>query len=352
MTSEIKTINGKFNHNGQKMQMQPLEIKDIKPINIQKQDLITNFKKKKTEEDSNTINSAEYSENNLASLKPEMVNYNNGLRTAKINEDFIHKKYQMTLRMEAQKYFTERENQQKKFETKNPYIHLFDNNPQFSQMLKKTEKQLYFFILHILFLILYEGIITFRGGKNYFGLTMTSFIISVTCLSFFLMVFLALKSGFLKDPNLSQSFRFIVILGFITYILSYIFYIVSFFYNIQKLKDDSSLIFRLFSYFIFLKTVILIYPTLLKGYYLFIESVLIFFKKKTEYSILILNEQNNITGSQNNTNSNLVTSNNLNLPIKDNKNILQYEKDQQDFRNYIYFSKFHASVSYRDKGTF
>ena len=35
MSSEIKTINGKLNHNGQKMQMQSLEIKDIKPINIQ-----------------------------------------------------------------------------------------------------------------------------------------------------------------------------------------------------------------------------------------------------------------------------------------------------------------------------
>ena len=351
MSSIIKISTGKINHNDQKIK-QTVELKDIKPINIQNQDLITNFNKKKSEEDFNSINSAEYSENNLNSLKPEMINYNNGLRTAKINENYIHKKYQMTLRMEAQKYFTERENQQKRFEARNSYIHLFDNNPQFSQMLKKTEKQLYFFIIHILFLILYEAIITFVVRKGDLGFSMASFILTVTCFSFYLLVFLALKSGFLKDPNLSQSFRFIVILGFITYIVAYIFNIVSFVASIKKLKDDYNLTFRIFIYFVFLISVILVYPTLQRGYFLFIESVLIFLKKKTEYSVLILNEQNNITGSQNNTTSNLVTNNNLNLSKKDNNNIKPDENEQQDFRNYNYYSKFHASVSYRDKGTF
>ena len=354
MDSELKASTAKFNNHNSPKISQSLELKNIKPIDIQQKDLIANYKKKKSEDDSNSINLSEYSTYGLTSIKPEMIGVRNGLRTTKINDSFIHKKYQMILRMEALKYFTERERQQKIFEERNSYIHLFDNNLQFLGMLKKTEKQLYFYILHIIFLILYESIIALGVGKGDIGLSMASFILSITSFIFYLIVFLALKSGFLKDPNLSQSFRFLVILGFATYIISYGFNIVSFFASTQKLKDNFCLIFRIFTYLIFLITIVLIEPALQRGYFLFLESVLIFFRKKTEYSILILNEQNNMSLNQNNTTSNLVTNNELNLDKDNNNNINLFKNDQQDFNNYNYYSKFHVSVTYRDKnnGTF
>ena len=333
-----------------KPKSQNIELNELPVIDINKDDLISKYQNKKPSDDS-SLNSAAFSQNHLTNSQISSQQNTLRLKTEKINDRFLRKKYEFTLRMEAQKYFTERENIQKKFEERNSYIHLFDNNPQFIKIIKKTEKQLLYLLLHIITIILYEAIINFYVGKGQLAFPMCSFILAITSFAFCATVLLALKIKFLSDPNLSRAFRFIVILTFFIYIITYGFNIVTFITSISTLKEKCDKNFRLLIYFMFLITVVIFFPTIQKGFFLFIESLLIFLKKKTEYSILILNEQinlNNTNTSENNTNSALFTSNNkLNL-VNDKKNPNDNYDNDQNFKNYNYYSKFHASVTYRD----
>ncbi len=86
---------------------------------------------------------------------------------------------------------------------------------------------------------------------------------------------------------------------------------------------------------------------------LFIESLLILFGKKTEYSILIINEVNNKNDLNFNTNlsmSNNLTTEALNnsntnfLNINNNKN-LEKNKEEEQYKTYNYYNKFHCSVT-------
>ena len=89
---------------------------------------------------------------------------------------------------------------------------------------------------------------------------------------------------------------------------------------------------------------------------LFIESILILINKKTEYSILIINEQN--AKSESNLVGNLSTSNNYSTEglnndtttgiISENEkkqNIQTMNKDEEKFKNMKYFHRFHYSVT-------
>ena len=340
----------KFVSKNNKPKNKNIELKTITPIDINKEDLVSKYQNKKPSDDS-SLNSAAYSQSNLKHSQNVLQQSIKTLKTENINDRYLRKKYELTLRREALKYFTEREKIQKKYEERNSYIHLFDNNPQFTNIIKKTEKQLLYLLIHIITIIIYESIINFDVGNGQLGFVMCSFMLAIISFIFCIIVFLALKIKFLNDPNLSRGFRFIVILTFFIYIITYCFNIATFIITISTLKEKFVKSFRWLTYLMFLITVILLFPTMHKGFFLFVESVLIFFKKKTEYSVLILNEQNNLSASQtndNNTNANLITfNNNLNLNL--NKNLVNnnYDNDQ-NFNNYNYYSKFHASVTYRD----
>ena len=85
---------------------------------------------------------------------------------------------------------------------------------------------------------------------------------------------------------------------------------------------------------------------------LFVESMLILLNKKTEYSILILNEQNSkteVNAIENLSNSNNVTSSallsNSNGILTENQNNKEINKEEEQFRNFNYFNKFHYSVT-------
>ena len=88
---------------------------------------------------------------------------------------------------------------------------------------------------------------------------------------------------------------------------------------------------------------------------LFVESILILLNKKTEYSILIINEQNFPSVHMNLSLSNNVSSDNLNStttgmfndPQKENnnKNKVPMTKEDERYRNFNYFNRFHYSVT-------
>ena len=89
---------------------------------------------------------------------------------------------------------------------------------------------------------------------------------------------------------------------------------------------------------------------------LFIESILILINKKTEYSILIINEQNaksesNLVGNLSTTNNysteglNIDTSTGIISENEKKQNILTMNKDDEKFKNMNYFNRFHYSIT-------
>ena len=81
---------------------------------------------------------------------------------------------------------------------------------------------------------------------------------------------------------------------------------------------------------------------------LFLESFLILLNKKTEYAILMINDQNN--NNVYNMNINLSTSN-IGLTqtesslITDNERKSRISKDDEKYRNYHYYNRFHYNVT-------
>ena len=108
-------------------------------------------------------------------------------------------------------------------------------------------------------------------------------------------------------------------------------------------------------YILFLLVMICFIITFQKCYNLFVESIFILLNKKTEYSILMVNEKNSntdINASINMTTSNSMSTaeiNNSSTGIfgdnqsKNNNNVMSKEEEQ--YRNYNYFSTFHYSIT-------
>ena len=81
------------------------------------------------------------------------------------------------------------------------------------------------------------------------------------------------------------------------------------------------------------------------------ESVLILFNKKTEYAILMVNEQNNnninkdhLSISYQNYSTAEINKTESNL-ISESENKIKNSKDDERYRNYNYFNRFHYSVT-------
>ena len=91
---------------------------------------------------------------------------------------------------------------------------------------------------------------------------------------------------------------------------------------------------------------------------LFLESVLILFGKKTEYSILISKEQNlksneinfntNLSLTNNMTNENLVNS----VSLFNNEDKVEKDKEEEQYKAFDYFTNFHYSVTSARKGDY
>lgn len=310
----------------------------------------------KKEEDEKSINSAEFSAQylNQESLKkvPKTSLERKPIKLSqKMYDKYTQKMQERTMRMELQKIDKETERLKRKYEEKNLFLHLFDNNPQFQKMLKFVHKQLLLFFLIGALLIIYSGLIYFYVTKRKLGIALASFSLSITELSIFMILIISLKLGLLNDPNLSKAFRIFVIFEFFMLIALFVVnFITAFFIKRYLKKIDSKA--KFFIYLLLVSIVILFIITFKYNYDLFVESMLILLNKKTEYSILILNEQNskaeinpieNLSNSNNVTTSALITESTS--VLTENKNNKEINKEEEQFRNFNYFNKFHYSIT-------
>ena len=320
-------------------------------------DLSSN-KKGKKEEDENSTNSAEFSGNILKEEKNQKKIWKTTrekspmVLSPKAYERYNQRMKERTMRLEIEKISRETERFKKEYEEKNSYKRIFDNNPQFQKMLKSIEIQLFIIIIISIVLFIFNAIIFFKISRKKFGLSLTNLILSMGEIAIFFILIISLKLGLLNDPDLSKAFRLFVLIEFLMQITSAIINIVigilihEYIYKMDKIKV-------IFIYII-IAAIELLYLFMFKFcFILFFESSLILLNKKTEYSILMINDAN-LKSNDFSINEHLSTSNNLssvkltqteNNFINDTEQKYKMQKDDEKYRNYNYFNRFHYSVT-------
>ena len=320
-------------------------------------DLSSN-KKGKKEEDENSTNSAEFSGNILKEEKNQKKIWKTTrekspmVLSPKAYERYNQRMKERTMRLEIEKISRETERFKKEYEEKNSYKRIFDNNPQFQKMLKSIEIQLFIIFIISIVLFIFNAIIFFKISRKKFGLSLTNLILSMGEIAIFFILIISLKLGLLNDPDLSKAFRLFVLIEFLMQITSAIINIVigilihEYIYKMDKIKV-------IFIYII-IGAIELLYLFMFKFcFILFFESSLILLNKKTEYSILMINDAN-LKSNDFSINEHLSTSNNLssvkltqteNNFINDTEQKYKMQKDDEKYRNYNYFNRFHYSVT-------
>lgn len=329
-----------------------------------KNDIIIELSHNKKEDDEKSSNSAEFSGNNLEKEKNIQIPKEKAKTSRekkhitlskKAYEKYAQSLKERTMRMEIEKIDRETERIKQKYEEKNSFLHLFENDPQFQKMLKFVEKQLLLiFILGVIICIL-NALIYFYVSRGQMSLALANFILSIAEIAILVILFISLKLGLLNDPNMSRAFRLFVIIEFlIIFSLFVINIVIVFFVKEYLLEVDKGI--RFIVYMLFILMVLLFFLIFKICFVLFIESVLILLNKKTEYSILMINEQN--SKSELNIITNLQTSNNISTEglnkssngiisenNKYNQNNKEMSKEEEQYKNYNYFNKFHYSVT-------
>ena len=320
-------------------------------------DLSSN-KKGKKEEDENSTNSAEFSGNILKEEKNQKKIWKTTrekspmVLSPKAYERYNQRMKERTMRLEIEKISRETERFKKEYEEKNSYKRIFDNNPQFQKMLKSIEIQLFIIFIISIVLFIFNAIIFFKISRKKFGLSLTNLILSMGEIAIFFILIISLKLGLLNDPDLSKAFRLFVLIEFLMQITSAIINIVigilihEYIYKMDKIKV-------IFIYII-IAAIELLYLFMFKFcFILFFESSLILLNKKTEYSILMINDAN-LKSNDFSINEHLSTSNNLssvkltqteNNFINDTEQKYKMQKEDEKYRNYNYFNRFHYSVT-------
>ena len=323
--------------------------------------IIIGLKNKKTDDDEKSINSAEYSGEELKSKKSEKMDNQNEVKPITLSkhsyERYTERLKERTLRMEADRIYNETERLKKKYEEKNSYFHLFDNNPQFQKMLKIVGKQLIYIFIEGILINLFSLLLYFYITKRREGLALASFCLSISEISVCVLLFAGLRLGLLSDPNLSKAFRLFVIMESLLLIISFIINIISIFNYIYYFKKISELIIRIFIYIAILLMIIIFIVTFKFCFNLFVESILILLNLKTEYSILMINELNhkneinfniNLSTISNNATTEGLNNNSANLFIVDNNatnNNKEDKNEEEQYRALNYYNKFHYSVT-------
>ena len=330
-----------------------------------KNNIIIELSKKKTEEDDKSLNSAECSGNELKySQKVDLVNSVKPIKLSKkAYEKYTQKLKENTMRLQVAKMYNETERLKKKYEEKIAYFHSFDNNPQFQKMLKMVGKQLIYFFIQGIFLLIFSALFYFYVTRCKEGLALTSLCLSITEITFSIILFISLKLGLLNDPNLSKAFRLFVVMEFLLLFSSFIINVISGLVNNEYLKKNiTEFQNRLIIYIIYLLMILLFIYSFKFCSNLFLESVLILLKRKTEYSILMINERNtkneinfNInlsTMSNNETTEGLNNANTGIFQVDNNVNNNKDDKEEEQYRTYNYFNKFHYSVTSSRNGDY
>ena len=221
-------------------------------------------------------------------------------------------------------------------------------------MLKMVEKQLILIFLQGILICIFSCLVYFLVTKKESGLALGNISISISEISFIIILFLSLKIGLLNDPELSKAFRVFVIIEFLMLISSFIITILIPFLVIKYLKKMNNKKLKLMVYTFFLLVMICFIITFKKCYNLFVESIFILLNKKTEYSILMVNEKNN--NIENNTSMNYTSSNSMStaeinnsstgiISDNQNKNNNLMTKEEEQYRNYNFFNTFHYSIT-------
>ena len=333
----------------------------IRLSNTDKNDIIIDLSKKKKyeDEDDKSNNSAEFSGQQLEKEK-EVKESNNSktkrkpiVLSKKAYDRYTERLKERTMRLEIEKIDKETQRLKKIFEEKHSHLHLFSNNPQFQKMLKMVQNQLIFIFSLSILTSISSGLIYFYVTERKEGIALGSFCLSLAEITMFILLIISLKMGLLNSPDLSKAFRLFVIIEFLLLIGSFVLNIIIALFLSEYLDSRSSII---IAYALLIIIILLFLLSLKYCYSLFMESFLIIFNKKTEYAILIINEsihpesniEANLSDSNNMTTDNLnSTSSGIFSESEKNNNInnMQMNKDEEKYRNYNYFNKFHYSVT-------
>ena len=307
-----------------------------KSISNNNKDIIIGLPKNKKEEDDNSVNSANYSGAELKeSHNSNNVNAPNPFSFSNMSkksiERYQEKLKEKTMRMEIDKRYTETERLR----------------------IKRVAIQLILILIEGIIYLLFNLTIYYIASHSKESSAIFGICLSITQIAFCFILFISLNFGLLNDPNLSKTFRlFIVIESFVIF-CTFIFNIILTFISkryIHKMKQFKN---KFIFYFIFLIMIFLSIAIFKFCWNLFFESVLILLGKKTEYSILIFNEQNlksneinfdtNLSASNNITNENLVNS--VSLFNNEDKHEDNDKEEEQQYKAFNYFNNFHYSVS-------
>jgi hypothetical protein len=354
---ENVSISSKKNEKKDKDKKVELVKKDQNGIIIE----LSSKKTDKTDEDENSANSAEFSgnvlrkekekenQNSIQMIKPKKL-------SQKAYEKMTQKLKERTMRMEIEKIDKETERIKQIYEEKNAFLHSFDNNPQFQKMLKFVEKQLILIFFLGIVICLFSSILYFYVTKRKDSLSLANLILSFAEIPIVFILIITHKLGLLNDPNLSKAFRLFVIFEFLLLIGNLIINILVIIMIKEYLTKIPNVV-KIIIYLLFVSLIVLFIIIFKICLSLFIESILILINKKTEYSILIINEQN--AKSESNIIGNLSTSNNYSTEglnnndtttgiISENEkkqNILTMNKEDEKFKNMNYFNRFHYSIT-------
>ena len=320
----------------------------------EKNDIIIDLSQKKEtkkEEDEFSMNSAEFSGQ---VFKEEKIKYKAKterqkplFKTKKDYERYNERIKERTMRLEIEKMDKETERLQKEYEEKNSYNYLFNNNPQFKKMVKSVQIQLLLiFIISILILIL-SSIVYFNLTKKKLGISLANIVLSISEITIILVLIISINIGLLNDPDLSKTIRLFISFEFILQIVTFVFNIIIPFLIYHYLNKKSKVT-MVITYLLFAFVILLTIFSFKFCYILYLESFLILLNKKTEYAILIIKEQNNKI------NQDLSVSNNIstlqlnqtesNL-ITDNEKIVKADKNDEKYRNFHFFNRFHYSIT-------
>ena len=349
------------NKNKKKQNKNNTKIKKIQNFSENKENISLNIipEKVKEEDDYSSTNSLKSKEKEKEVTKEKQnpkevikisppaqpVTYQN-----KINEKYIQKMKEKTMREEMDKIYKETERQNQKYEIENSYIYLFGNNPQFQKFLKKIEKQLIYCLIEAIFINIFSSIFFFKVTGEKEGIVLTSFCLSIGLFVLSIILFISLKIGLLSDPYLSRSFRFFVVLEFILLSSSLCFNTISVILNTEEIIEIEMVKYKILIVLLFILILVGFVATVKYCFSLFFESLLILLGKKTEYSLLMLNEKrinkdNSILNFSTSITSEGLNKTNIDLLNENNKTNNAINKDDEKYRNYNYFSKFHYSIS-------
>ena len=334
----------------------------IRQSNTDKNDITIELstKKKYDNEDDKSNNSAEFSSQEIKN-ENKNSSFKAGSKSKpivlpqKAYEKYTQRLKERTMRMELEKIDKETERLKQKFEERNSFSHLLDNNPQFKKMLKFVKKQLILILILGVFICGYSGFVYFYITESEEGIVLASLIVSIAELSMFLILIISLKIGILNDPYLSKAFRLFVIIELLLILACFVLNIIIpiiLKINMEVIINQKV---EIIIYLIFGIIGVLHIIIFKCCYPLFKESILILLNKKTEYSILIVNEQThadsnmlgNISTSINYSSDNLNNNTTTGILSENEKNYnsTQAKKEEEQFRNFNYFNKFHYSVT-------